>query len=71
VDIKQLKYFIAIAEEGSLSAASARLRVAQPSLSQHVIKVEQELGVTLIERSPRGIVLTESGQTLLKHAREI
>ncbi len=71
MDIKQLKYFIAIAEEGSLSAASARLRVAQPSLSQHVIKVEQELGVTLIERSPRGIVLTESGQTLLRHAREI
>lgn len=71
MDIKQLKYFIAIAEEGSLSAASARLHVAQPSLSQHVIKVEQELGVTLIERSPRGIVLTESGQILLKHARDI
>jgi LysR family nitrogen assimilation transcriptional regulator len=71
VDIKQLKYFIAIAEEGSLSAASARLHVAQPSLSQHVINVEQELGVTLIERSPRGIVLTDSGQVLLKHAREI
>jgi len=71
VDIKQLKYFIAIAEEGSLSAASARLHVAQPSLSQHVIKVEQELGVTLIERSSRGIVLTDSGQILLKHAREI
>jgi len=71
MDIKQLKYFIAIAEEGSLSAASTRLRVAQPSLSQHVIKVEEELGVKLIERSPRGIVLTESGQILLKHAREI
>ncbi len=71
MDIKQLKYFIAIAEEGSLSAASARLHVAQPSLSQHVIKVERELGVTLIERSPRGIVLTESGQILLRHAREI
>jgi LysR family transcriptional regulator, nitrogen assimilation regulatory protein len=71
VDIRQLKYFIAIAEEGSLSAASARLNVAQPSLSHHVIKVERELGVTLVKRSPRGVVLTESGQTLLKHAREI
>lgn len=71
MDIKQLKYFIAIAEEGSLSAASSRLHVAQPSLSQHVIKVEEELGVRLIERSPRGIVLTESGQILLKHARDI
>ena len=71
MDIKQLKYFIAIAEEGSLSAASARLHVAQPSLSHHVIKVERELGVTLIKRSSRGVVLTESGQILLKHAREI
>lgn len=71
MDIKQLKYFIAIAEEGSLSAASSRLHVAQPSLSQHVIKVEEELGVKLVERSPRGIVLTEPGQILLKHAREI
>ncbi|MGD0641448.1 MAG: LysR family transcriptional regulator [Roseiarcus sp.] len=71
VDIKQLRYFIAIAEEGSLSAASQRLRVAQPSLSQHVIKIEQELGVTLVHRSPRGVVLTPSGEILLRHAREI
>ena len=71
MDIKQLKYFVAIAEEGSLSAASARLHVAQPSLSQHVIKIEEELGVQLLDRSPRGIVLTQSGQILLKHAREI
>lgn len=71
MDIRQLKYFIAIAEEGSLSAASARLHVAQPSLSHHVMKVERELGVTLIKRSSRGVVLTESGQILLKHAREI
>ncbi len=71
MDIKQLKYFVAIAEEGSLSAASARLHVAQPSLSQHVIKIEEELGVRLLDRSPRGIVLTEAGQILLKHARDI
>jgi LysR family nitrogen assimilation transcriptional regulator len=71
MDIKQLKYFIAIAEEGSLSAASTRLHVAQPSLSHHVVKVERELGVTLIKRSSRGVALTESGQILLKHAREI
>ena len=71
MDIKQLRYFIAIAEEGSLSAASARINVAQPSLSQHVIKIEEELGVQLLDRSPRGIVLTQSGQILLQHAREI
>ncbi len=71
MDIKQLRYFVAIAEEGSLSAASARLHVAQPSLSQHVIKIEDELGVQLLDRSPRGVVLTQSGQILLKHARDI
>jgi LysR family nitrogen assimilation transcriptional regulator len=71
LDVKHLRYFIAIAEEGSLSAASQRLGVAQPSLSQHVIRIEQELGVTIVSRSPRGVVLTESGMVLLRHAREI
>jgi LysR family nitrogen assimilation transcriptional regulator len=71
MDIKQLRYFIAIAEEGSLTAASVRLGVAQPSLSQHVIKIEDELGVQLIHRSTRGVVITPSGEILLEHAREI
>lgn len=71
MDIRHLRYFIAISEEKSLSAASQRLGVAQPSLSQHVIKLEEELGVPLMERSPRGIVLTDEGQLLVRHAREI
>lgn len=71
MDIRHLRYFIAISEERSLSAASQRLGVAQPSLSQHVIKLEEELGVPLMERSPRGIILTDEGQLLVRHAREI
>jgi LysR family transcriptional regulator, nitrogen assimilation regulatory protein len=71
MDVKQLRYFIAIAEEGSLSAAAQRVNVAQPSLSQHVLSLERELGVTLMERSPRGITLTESGIILLSHARDV
>ena len=71
MDIRHLKYFIAISEERSLSAAALRLRVAQPSLSQHVIKLEEELGVPLITRSPRGIMLTEEGMLLARHARDI
>ena len=71
VDIKHLRYFIAIAEEGSISAASQRLGIAQPSLSLHVTRVEQELGVTLLERSARGVSMTSSGEILLRHAREI
>lgn len=71
MDIRRLRYFIAISEENSLSAASQRISVAQPSLSQHVIHLEEELGVKLIERSPRGIVLTEEGRMLARHARAI
>jgi LysR family nitrogen assimilation transcriptional regulator len=71
MDIRQLKYFVAIAEEGSLSAAAQRVNVAQPSLSQHVIALEGELHVKLLERSPRGITLTGPGEVLLSHAREI
>lgn len=71
MDIRHLRYFIAISEERSLSAASQRLGVAQPSLSQHVIKLEEELNVKLIVRSPRGILLTEAGALLVRHAREI
>lgn len=71
MDIKQLRYFIAIAEEGSLSAAAQRVNVAQPSLSQHVLSLERELGVQLLERSPRGVSLTHSGEILLAHARDI
>lgn len=71
MDIKQLRYFIAIAEEGSLSGAAQRVNVAQPSLSQHVLSLERELGVQLLERSPRGVSMTQSGEILLSHAREI
>jgi len=71
MDIRQLRYFVAIAEEGSLSAAAQRVSVAQPSLSQLVIALERELGVTLLERSKRGVSLTGSGEVLLNHAREI
>lgn len=71
MDVRQLRYFVAIAEEGSLSAAAQRVNVAQPSLSQHVIALERELDVRLLERSPRGVSLTESGEILLSHARDV
>lgn len=71
MDVRQMRYFVAIAEEGSLSAAAHRLRVAQPSLSQQVIGLERELGVTLLDRSPRGVTPTASGEVLLHHARRV
>jgi len=58
MDVRHLRYFAAIAEEGSLSGAAARIGIAQPSLSQHVKTLETRLGVALVSRSPRGVTLT-------------
>lgn len=71
MNIRQLRYFIAIAEAGSLSAAAQKLHIAQPSLSQHLANMEQELNLRLVARSARGSALTAEGQVLLTHAREI
>ncbi len=71
MDIRQLRYFIEIAEARSLCAAARKIGVAQPSLSQHLINMEQELGVRLVDRSRRGSELTSEGKVLLRHAREI
>jgi len=71
MDVRHLRYFAAIAEEGSLSGAAARIGIAQPSLSQHVKTLETRLGVALVSRSPRGVTLTEAGEVLLVHARQI
>jgi LysR family nitrogen assimilation transcriptional regulator len=71
MDIRQLRCFLATVEEGSLSAAALKLQLAQPSLSQHVARLEEELGVQLLIRTPRGVTPTESGQALANHARSI
>jgi LysR family transcriptional regulator, hydrogen peroxide-inducible genes activator len=71
VEIHQLRYFVAVAEEGSFSRAAAREHVAQPSLSQQIQKLEFEVGERLFDRLPRSIVLTQAGERLLGHARKI
>jgi LysR family hydrogen peroxide-inducible transcriptional activator len=71
MEIHQLEYLIAIAEEGSFTRAAERLLVAQPSLSQQIKKLEQEVGRPLFDRLPRGVVLTEAGYRLLEHARRV
>lgn len=67
MDLTQLRYFQAIAQSGSMSAAARVLRVSQPSLTVAVQNLETELKTTLFLRDRRGVTLTESGQTLLEH----
>lgn len=69
MELHQLRYVCAIAETGSFSKAAERCRIAQPSLSQQVLKLEDELGARLFDRLGRTIRLTEAGHAFLPHAR--
>jgi LysR family transcriptional regulator, hydrogen peroxide-inducible genes activator len=71
MEIHQLRYFVAVADEGSFSRAAAREHVAQPSLSQQIQKLEAEMDQRLFDRLPRSVVLTEAGRCLLDYARKI
>jgi len=71
MEIHQLRYFVAVAEERSFSRAAAREHVAQPSLSQQIQKLEFDVGERLFDRLPRSIVLTEAGKGLLDSARKV
>lgn len=71
MEIRQLLYFTTIAEEGSISAAAKKLHLSQPPLSYQMKLLEEELHLPLIERSARGIALTEAGRVLYKRAQGI
>jgi LysR family nitrogen assimilation transcriptional regulator len=71
MDLKQLEYFVHVAEFGSFTQSSRFLRVAQPALSRQVRALEVELRQTLFQRNGRGVTLTEPGRRLLEHARGI
>lgn len=71
MELKQLEYFIAIAETGAFSRAAVRLSIGQPVLSRQIRALEQELGAELYHRTGRGIVLSEAGKVLEQHARGV
>ena len=69
--LQQLKYLIEIAETGSITMAAQRLYIAQPSLSKSVAELEKEMGITIFNRSNRGVYLSEDGTKFLSYARQI
>lgn len=71
MEIRQLQYFVAIADSGGFSRAARVLGVSQPTLSQQVSRLEGSLGVSLFDRLARGVVLTEAGRAFLPRAKRI
>jgi len=71
MDLRQLRYFTETAETGSMTAAAKRCQISQPSLSQQIMSLEEEIGEQLMERRPRGIELTAAGELLLRHAMRL
>ncbi len=67
----QLRYFVTVAEEGQITRAAEKLYIAQPALSQAISQLEGELGLKLLDRHPRGVTLTASGEAFLEKARAV
>lgn len=71
LELRHLRYFVAVAEEGGFTRAAGRLHIAQPPLSQQVRALEEDLGMRLLDRLPRGVRLTPAGAAFLDEARSI
>lgn len=71
MDIRQLKYFLTIVENGSITKAARQLHIAQPPLSQQLKLLEQELGIKLIERNTRKLQITDAGRILQYRSKQI
>lgn len=71
IELRRLRYLVAVAEEGHITRAAERLGIAQPPLTRQIRSLEAELGVTLFERLPRGVVATEAGRAVVEEARDV
>ena len=71
MDLRQLRYLVALAEEGSFTRAAESVHIAQPAVSQQIRRLEEELGIALVERTTRRVALTDAGELLVVRARRI
>jgi len=71
MSLAQIQYFVAVAEEGTLSKAALRLAVSQPPLTRQIRLLEDELGALLFQRGPRGMSLLPAGERFLVHAQRV
>lgn len=71
MEMRHLKYFVAVAEEKSLGQAALKLHISQPPLSRQIHQLEDLVGAQLLTRTPKGVELTEAGKIFLEHARNI
>ena len=71
MELRHLRYFIAVAQHLNYSEAARRLHVAQPAISQTILDLEEELGIKLLLRTKRSVQLTAGGTTFLREAEEI
>ena len=71
MELRHLRYFLAVGEALNFTKAAAQLRIAQPALSRQVQDLEDEIGVDLLRRSPRGVTLTAEGKLFLEEVREL
>ncbi|MFD6277111.1 LysR family transcriptional regulator [Streptomyces sp. NPDC060209] len=71
VEIRQVHYFIAVAEEGNFTRAAQRLAMTQPALSRAILALEKTVGATLLLRTPKGVTLTAAGHAMLEEGRSL
>ncbi len=71
MELRHLRYFVAVAEAENVTRAAAKLRVAQPAVSRQIRDLEDELGLALLERSPKSVRLTDAGRIFLEEARAV
>jgi len=71
MELRHLRYFVAVADQLSFTKAAQELRVAQPALSRQIRQLEEEMGVKLLERNRRAVALTQGGAAFLSEARAV